>query len=61
MHYFSVGTCIIMLLQHNLLVEPEQRLAAVTLLHELYKGESLANTPFANVFIHLLVNSIFSI
>lgn len=48
-----------MLLQHNLLEEPEQRLAAVTLLHELYKGESLANTPFASVFIHLLVSVLF--
>ncbi|KAJ8930614.1 hypothetical protein NQ314_016527 [Rhamnusium bicolor] len=52
--YFKVGTCIIMLLQNDLLPEAEQRLAAVTLLHELYRGESLANTPFANVFIHLL-------
>lgn len=54
-----VGTCIVMLLQNNLLPEAEQRLAAVTILHELYRGESLANTPFANVFIHLLVSSKF--
>lgn len=52
--YFKVGTCIIMLLQNDLLPEAEQRLAAITLLYELYRGESLANTPFANVFIHIL-------
>lgn len=45
-----------MLLQHNLLSEPEQRLAAITLLYELYRGEPLATTPFAGVFIHLLVS-----
>lgn len=59
-NFISVGTCMIMLLQHNLLPEPEQRLAAITLLYELYRGESLANTPFANVFIHLLVCDILS-
>ncbi|XP_018575855.1 CCR4-NOT transcription complex subunit 11-like, partial [Anoplophora glabripennis] len=53
--YFKVGTCIIMLLQTNLLPEVEQRLAAITILHELYRGELLTNTPFANVFIHLLL------
>lgn len=51
---FKVGSCLIMLLQQDLLEEPEQRLAAVTLLHELYRGESVENTPFANVFIHIL-------
>jgi hypothetical protein len=52
--YFKVGTCLVMLLQQDLLKEPEQKLVAITLLYELYRGESLANTPFANVFIHLL-------
>lgn len=52
--FFKVGTCIVMLLQNNLLPESEQRLAAITLLHELFRGEPIANTPFANVFIHLL-------
>lgn len=46
-----------MLLQNDLLPEAEQRLAAVTILHELYRGDLLANTPFANVFIHLLVSN----
>ncbi|KAK4885216.1 hypothetical protein RN001_001487 [Aquatica leii] len=52
--YFKVGSCLVMLLQQDLLEEPEQRLTAVTLLHELYRGEAIENTPFANVFIHLL-------
>ncbi|KAB0804306.1 hypothetical protein PPYR_01277 [Photinus pyralis] len=52
--YFKVGSCLIMLLQQDLLEEPEQRLVAVTLLHELYRGESIENTPFAKVFIHIL-------
>lgn len=58
---FSVGTCIVMLLQHGLLPEPEQRLTGITLLYELYKGEPLANTPFASVFMHLLVSILLGI
>lgn len=53
-NFFKVGSCIVMLLQNNLLPEPEQRLAAITLLYELYRGEPIADTPFANVFIGLL-------
>lgn len=53
--FFLVGCCLVMLLQQDLLEQPEQRLAAVTILHELYRGEPIANTPFANIFIHLLV------
>ncbi|KAJ3650244.1 hypothetical protein Zmor_021942 [Zophobas morio] len=52
--YFKVGTFLVVLLQQDLLKEAEQKLVAITLLHELYRGEPLPNTPFANVFIHLL-------
>lgn len=52
--YFKVGSCLVMLLQRDLLEAPEQRLAGVTLLHQLYRGEPFVNTPFANIFIHLL-------
>ncbi|XP_066142652.1 CCR4-NOT transcription complex subunit 11 [Euwallacea fornicatus] len=52
--HFQVATCLVMLLQNDLLPEKEQRLAAITVLHELYRGESLVNNPFGNVFIHIL-------
>ncbi|XP_030762670.1 CCR4-NOT transcription complex subunit 11-like isoform X1 [Sitophilus oryzae] len=52
--YFKVGSCIVMLLQYDMLPEIDQRLAAITLLYELFRGEPLGNTPFASVFIHLL-------
>lgn len=55
---FVVGTCLVMLLQQDLLPTSEQRLVAVTILHELYRGEPIANTPFVNVFIQLLVRDI---
>ncbi|XP_018334116.1 CCR4-NOT transcription complex subunit 11 [Agrilus planipennis] len=52
--YFKVGSCLVVLLQQDLFEIPEQRLAAITLIYELYKGESIINSPFATVFIHLL-------
>ncbi|XP_044747245.1 CCR4-NOT transcription complex subunit 11 isoform X2 [Coccinella septempunctata] len=52
--FFKVGNVIILLLQQDMLPEPEQRLAAVTLLYEMYRGEPLALSPFAPVFVHLL-------
>jgi hypothetical protein len=52
----AVGCAIILLLQQaDLLPKPTQRLAAITLLHDLYRGELMAVNPFATVFIHLLV------
>ncbi|KAF7281405.1 hypothetical protein GWI33_004787 [Rhynchophorus ferrugineus] len=52
--HFKVGSCLVMLLQNDMLPEIDQRLAAITLLYELYRGEPLGNTPFASVFIHFL-------
>lgn len=52
----AVGCAIILLLQQaDLLPKPTQRLAAITLFHDLYRGELMAVNPFATVFIHLLV------
>lgn len=46
-----------MLLQHSdLLPKPTQRLAVISLLNDLYKGESVVSNPFVSVFIHLLVS-----
>lgn len=59
--FILVGLCIVTLLQQNLLEDAEQRLAAITLLHELYRGEPIANTPFSNVFIQLLVRNFLSL
>lgn len=53
-----MGHCLVMLLQQDFLKTSEQRLVAITLLHELYRGEVLRNTPFANVFVHLLVDAL---
>lgn len=52
--FFQIGTCICLILQQGFLQDPEQRIAAITILHELYKGEPITNTPFGSVFIHLL-------
>lgn len=53
--YYKVGCAIVLLLQQaDLLPKPTQRLAAIYLLYELYRGDSMAINPFATVFIHLL-------
>lgn len=52
---FKVGTTLLLLLQHiDLLPNNVQRIIAVALLYDLYRGESLASTPFATVFIQVL-------
>lgn len=53
--HYKVGSAIILLLQQaDFLPKPTQRLAAIYVLHDLYRGESMAVNPFATVFIHLL-------
>lgn len=49
-----------MLLQADLLPEREQRVAALTILQQLYRGETLINNPFASIFLHVLVSEVVS-
>ncbi|XP_076236208.1 CCR4-NOT transcription complex subunit 11 [Calliopsis andreniformis] len=52
---FKVGMTLVLLLQHiDLLPKNVQRIIAVSLLFDLYRGEPLASTPFAPVFIQVL-------
>ncbi|XP_072762379.1 CCR4-NOT transcription complex subunit 11 [Anoplolepis gracilipes] len=52
---FKVGTILLLQLQHiDLLPKHVQRVIALTLLFDLYKGEPLATTPFASVFVQVL-------
>lgn len=52
---FKVGTILLLQLQHvDLLPKHVQRVVALTLLFDLYKGEPLASTPFASVFVQVL-------
>ncbi|KAJ8682587.1 hypothetical protein QAD02_018379 [Eretmocerus hayati] len=52
---FKVGMTLLLLLQHvDLLTKELQRIIAVAMLFDLYKGEPLANTPFAPVFVQIL-------
>ena len=47
---FKVGLTLLLLLQNiDLLPKELQRIIAVAMLFDLYKGEPLANTPFAPV------------
>ncbi|XP_054277880.1 CCR4-NOT transcription complex subunit 11 [Macrosteles quadrilineatus] len=52
---YKVGCALVLLLQNgDLLPRPWQRLAAITFLYDMYRGEVLASSPFAPVFVHLL-------
>jgi len=52
---FKVGTTLLLLLQQvDLLPKHIQRIIALTLLFDLYKGEPLASSPFAIVFAQAL-------
>ncbi|XP_011637926.1 CCR4-NOT transcription complex subunit 11 isoform X1 [Pogonomyrmex barbatus] len=52
---FKVGMALLLHLQHvDLLPKHTQRVVALTLLYDLYRGESLASTPFASVFVQVL-------
>jgi len=56
--YFRIGSAIVIFLQHpDLLPGSHQRLAAIYLLYDLYRGEHPSANPFASVFIHLLESS----
>ncbi|XP_033215372.1 CCR4-NOT transcription complex subunit 11 [Belonocnema kinseyi] len=53
--HFKIGMTILLMLQHNdLLSNQVQRVIAVGLLYDLYRGEPLATTPFAPVFVQIL-------
>ncbi|KAJ1524164.1 hypothetical protein ONE63_010691 [Megalurothrips usitatus] len=53
--HYKVGCALALLLQQpDLLPRPSQRLAAVVLLYDMYKGEPMALNPFTTVFVHLL-------
>lgn len=53
-----VGNALVMLLQNaDLLPSPSQRLAAVLLLHELFKPDSQNFHPFSSIFVQILVSS----
>ena len=54
--FIQVGNALVMLLQNpDLLPSPSQRLAAVLLLHELFKQDTQTFHPFTSIFVHLLV------
>ncbi len=56
---FRVGSAIVLLLRmRDLLPGAAQRLAALALLHELYRSDSTSSNPFALFFVELLQPSL---
>lgn len=54
----KVGNALVMLLRNpDLLPTPQQQLAAVLLLHELYRPDPQNVHPFSSVFVRLLVSN----
>ena len=52
---FRVGSAIVLLLRmRDLLPSPSQRLAALFLLHELYRSDSASSNPFILFFVEML-------
>lgn len=52
---FRVGSAIVVLLRmRDLLPGPSQRLAAFSLLHELYRSDSTSTSPFSLFFVECL-------
>ncbi|BES92621.1 Uncharacterized conserved protein (DUF2363) [Nesidiocoris tenuis] len=51
---FKIGLCVYQLLHHNILSTPVRRLLGVTLLIELYRGETFLSNPFAHMIVNLI-------
>ena len=52
---YRVGSALVVLLRlRDLLSAPSQRLAALAVLHELYRSDSFVSNPFALFFVELL-------
>lgn len=52
---FRVGSAVVLLLRlRDLLPSPSQRLAALSLLHEIYRSDSASSNPFSLFFAEML-------
>ncbi|XP_014249929.1 CCR4-NOT transcription complex subunit 11 [Cimex lectularius] len=54
---FKVGNTLLLMFAHELFTTPGQRLIALTLFHEMYRGEPFTNNPFSSLIIHMLSNT----
>uniref|UniRef100_A0A0A9XWP2 CCR4-NOT transcription complex subunit 11 n=4 Tax=Lygus hesperus TaxID=30085 RepID=A0A0A9XWP2_LYGHE len=50
---YKVGVCVYNLLYHNIITMPSQRILALTLLNEMYRGEPFVNNPFGSFIVGL--------